>query len=84
MKKKTKLEQKQKTETTADEKVSSGSSMPTFQCSCGERILVVPDLAAMDRALKNHMRIHKGIKARFLAEEVVKAVSLHTANAPPE
>lgn len=79
MKKKTELEQKQKTESASDENVSSGSRMPTFQCSCGEKILVVPDLAAMDRALKNHMRVHKGVTARFLAEEVVKAVSLHTA-----
>ncbi len=78
MKKKTELEQKQKTETAADKQVSLGSNMPTFQCSCGEKILVVPDLTAMDKALRNHMRTHKGVKARFLAEEVVKAVSVHT------
>ena len=33
--------------------------MPTIRCLCGIRILVVPDLKAMNRAVKNHVAEHK-------------------------
>jgi len=33
--------------------------MPTIRCVCGLRILVVPDLKAMNRAIKNHAAKHK-------------------------
>ena len=33
--------------------------MPTIRCVCGLRILVVPDLKAMNRAIKNHVAEHK-------------------------
>ena len=33
--------------------------MPTIKCVCGLRILVVPDLKAMNRAIKNHVAEHK-------------------------
>jgi len=33
--------------------------MPTIRCVCGMRILVIPDLKAMNRAIKNHVAEHK-------------------------
>src|SRR5674476_1011292 len=33
--------------------------MPTIRCVCGLRILVVPDLKAMNRAIRNHVVEHK-------------------------
>jgi hypothetical protein len=33
--------------------------MQTIRCLCGMRILVVPDLKAMNRAIKNHIAKHK-------------------------
>lgn len=33
--------------------------MPTIRCVCGLRILIVPDLKAMNRAIKNHVAKHK-------------------------
>jgi hypothetical protein len=33
--------------------------MPTIRCVCGMRILVVPDLKAMNRAIKNYVAEHK-------------------------
>jgi hypothetical protein len=33
--------------------------MPTIRCVCGLRILVVPNLKAMNRAIKNHVAEHK-------------------------
>ena len=32
--------------------------MPTIKCVCGIEILVVPDLKAMKRAIKNHVTEH--------------------------
>ena len=34
--------------------VTHKTRMPTVKCVCGFEILVVPDLKAMDRAIKNH------------------------------
>ena len=33
--------------------------MPTVRCVCGSEILVLPDLKAMNRAIKNHVAEHK-------------------------
>jgi hypothetical protein len=33
--------------------------MPTIRCVCGCEILVVPDLKAMNRAIKNHVAEHR-------------------------
>jgi hypothetical protein len=33
--------------------------MSTIRCLCGSEILVVPDLKAMNRAIKNHVAEHK-------------------------
>jgi hypothetical protein len=33
--------------------------MPIVRCACGSEILVVPDLRAMNRAIKNHVAEHK-------------------------
>ena len=45
-----------------DSKSKSGKhqkGMPTIRCVCGLRILVVPDLKAMNHAIKNHVAEHK-------------------------
>jgi hypothetical protein len=39
--------------------VFRGRSMPVVTCPCGFELLVVPDLTAMDKALKNHVAGHK-------------------------
>jgi hypothetical protein len=33
--------------------------MPTIRCVCGLRILIIPDLQAMNRAIKKHLVEHK-------------------------
>ncbi len=33
--------------------------IPTIRCLCGFKILVVPDLKAMNRAIKTHVAEHK-------------------------
>ena len=38
---------------------TNNKGLPTIRCVCGKRILVVPDLKAMNRAIKNHIAVHK-------------------------
>jgi hypothetical protein len=50
------------TSSSQDRKSSSSKyqkGMPTIRCICGLEILVVPDLKAMKRAIKNHVAEHK-------------------------
>jgi len=35
------------------------ASLLTIKCTCGEQILVIPNLAAMNRAIKNHAAKHR-------------------------
>jgi hypothetical protein len=57
--------------------------MPTIRCVCGLRILIVPDLQAMNRAIKNHVAEHKqadyGLAfnslEEFLTEQILMAAS---------
>ena len=49
--------------------------MPIIRCVCGFEILVVPDLKAMNRAIKNHVAKHNKSSLErlenFLAEQVL-------------
>ena len=45
--------------------------MPIFSCVCGTKILIVPDLVAMDKAIKNHLIEHKKITGLDLTEEIL-------------
>jgi len=57
--------------------------MPTIRCMCGSRILVVPDLKAMNRAIRNHVAEHKqpdyavvfNSLENFLTEQILIAAS---------
>jgi hypothetical protein len=56
------------------------SKMPVVKCSCGTKILIVPDLKEMDQAVKNHVLEHKrktglNLTEETLAQEIVKALS---------
>ena len=51
--------------------------MPIIKCSCGFKILAVPDLKAMNRAIKKHVANHKKASigserlTAFLTEQVL-------------
>jgi hypothetical protein len=57
--------------------------MPTIRCVCGLRILIVPDLKAMNRAIKNHVAEHNqmdyGLEfdslEEFLTEQILMATN---------
>ncbi len=42
-----------------DNGVAYKTNMPIIKCTCGFKILVVPDLKAMNCAIKNHAARHK-------------------------
>jgi hypothetical protein len=42
-------------------------------CSCGAKILVVPDVAAMAKAVKNHLAEHKGADEDYLIAQIFEA-----------
>jgi hypothetical protein len=43
--------------------------MPVFNCPCGIKILIVPDLSEMNKAIENHLVEHKKITGQDLSEE---------------
>ena len=54
--------------------------MQIFTCSCGEEILIVPDIKTMNKPLKNHIPRHKKtinqpIKEEDIVEERLKQVA---------
>jgi len=51
------------------------ANMPFVLCTCGAKILVVPDVAAMDRAVKNNIAEHKEADEQILIEQIFKAAS---------
>lgn len=51
------------------------SNLPVVKCSCGAKILLIPDLAAMDRAIKRHMADHKDADEQFLIKQILTAAS---------
>lgn len=58
-------------ETAKENRKESASNMPIVKCACRAKILLVPDLAAMDRAIKLHMARHKGANEQFLIEQIL-------------
>ena len=46
--------------------------MPIAQCACGFELLVVPDLKAMNLAIKRHLAEHR--KARYGSEKLAEQV----------
>jgi hypothetical protein len=58
---------------------SNPKGLPTVKCLCGFKILVVPDLKAMNRAIKNHLTKHKkahtdSVKLAFIEESLSEQV----------
>jgi hypothetical protein len=45
--------------------------MTVFKCSCGARILIVPDLPEMDKVIQKHLMEHKRKTGQQLNEETL-------------
>jgi hypothetical protein len=44
---------------------------PVFICSCGVKILIVPDLAEMNKAIENHLVEHRKLRGQILARDTL-------------
>ena len=45
--------------------------MLLFCCDCGTDILLVPDVSAMNKAIKNHLIAHEKLTGKCLPEETL-------------
>ena len=59
-------------------KRKSRRKMPVFDCICGAKILIVPDMAAMNKAIKSHIIEHKEVTGQRLTEETLTREILKT------
>ena len=59
-------------------KAETKSTMQLAVYTCGEKILVVPDVAAMSRAVMNHKKEHKDADEQFLIAQILEAASEQT------
>jgi hypothetical protein len=61
--------------------VAHKTRMPIIKCVCGFEILVVPDVKAMNRAIKNHAAKHNKAYSKkltgFLTEQVLIVASTY-------
>jgi len=42
--------------------------MPIYQCTCGQSLLIVPDISEMEKAIRAHLVEHKKITGEALTE----------------
>ena len=43
--------------------------MLVFSCSCGAKILIIPDLLEMNKTIKNHIVEHRKLSGQILTED---------------
>jgi len=58
--------------------------MPTIKCVCGTRILVVPDLKAMNRAIGNHLIEHRQADSYLVPESLEEFLTEQTLTVASE
>jgi hypothetical protein len=71
--------EKESQETLENKTLNKHSNMSVYECTCGLRILVTPDLPEMARAIKLHLVVHKkltgnSLSERALTEEILKVL----------
>ncbi len=54
------------------------SNMPVFTCTCGTKILIVPDIKEMDKAIRTHETEHKRITGKHISQEFMTQQILKT------
>jgi hypothetical protein len=57
--------------------------MPVFTCECGATILIVPDVRAMNRAVKEHLPQHKKATGKYLTEDALTQKIIKTLSNTP-
>ena len=60
--------------------------IPVFSCSCGVKILIIPDFPEMNKAIKNHIAEHRKLSGQILTEDdltdQILKVIMDTINEP--
>ncbi|MCW4003744.1 MAG: hypothetical protein NWE95_07530 [Candidatus Bathyarchaeota archaeon] len=47
----------------------------TIRCTCGAKILIVPDIAAMNLAIQKHKAEHKEADEGFLVQQILETLA---------
>jgi len=63
--------------------VAHKTHMPFIKCYCGFKILVVPDLKAMNRAIKNHVAEHNKSSSEKFADYLAEQTLIVTSKISP-
>ncbi len=45
--------------------------MPVFSCSCGNKILIVPDVREMEKAIENHIAEHRKLSGQTMSKDIL-------------
>lgn len=64
-----------KVKATPQNKAIDYKEPPTIQCTCGAKILIVPDITAMNLAIKKHKAEHEGANEGFLVEQIIETIA---------
>ena len=64
----------------ANQHLPTKEKMPIYTCCCGIKILIIPDLSAMNKAIKNHVNKHKEltgspIRYEYIVEKIIETLS---------
>ncbi len=51
--------------------INNVDKMPLYTCSCGARILIVPDMMEMQRAIAAHVNEHRRRTGKRITEEAL-------------
>ncbi len=60
-----------KAECSKDTRQTKIPKMPVYSCTCGEAILIIPDIPAMNEAIKAHLTKHRKITSQVLTEDAL-------------
>ena len=52
--------------------------MPIYSCTCGIKILIIPDLKKMETAINDHLIIHRKITGQSIEEDLLTQRILKT------
>lgn len=54
---------------------SQSKELPTIRCTCGAKILILPDISAMNLAIQKHKAEHKEADEGFLVEQILETLA---------
>jgi len=70
----TKITEKENRIGTKEQSAKRSNRMSFFKCSCGAKILVIPDLYLMGQTIKRHIMEHYRLSGRRFTDETLTEI----------